>query len=444
VIVMGSTLTYEDTIDGGAGDNTLAIDDADGGTVISNATATSNVYNVSNIKTLRLDAELTNDSTEATIDMAEISGLLNLTIEDAIDNDNNTNDVDVDNLLDGATITLGDADADIAGGNDLVSLDVTFAANSSSNTLTLNLTEGVEVDALTSSDNFIDSATITVADDTIVVNTLSAFTASSITLTGDQTATFGTLSTATTIFDASAATGAVTVVASSTAAELSGGSAGDTLTGGSAADIISGGGGTDTITGKGGIDNITLGGGQDNLHVDDGTATDIIKDFAAGTSGDQIDIDEADLDGSGTAGIASTTVNIVEIYDARDVTSGTTAKIQYLEGQESAADAVNIFLIDLAGTTFANIGAAVDALESGGAAQLTFAGNIAQDDAFIVGYEKTGGGIGIGVANFAAADDNSGGAAATGAANLESAEWFTLEGINDISTLVNANFDWVA
>jgi Ca2+-binding RTX toxin-like protein len=332
VIVMGSTLTYEDTIDGGAGTNTLAIDDADGGTVISNASSTANAYNVSNIQTLRLDAELTNDATEATIDMGEIAGLTTLIIEDAIDNDNGANNIDVDNLADGSTITLGDADGDIAGGNDTVDLDVTFATNSSANNLTLNLTEGVEVNALTSSDNFIDTATITVADDTIVVNTLSSFTAKTINVTGDQTVTFGTLSTSTTTFDASGATGAVTVVGSATASEITGGSAGDTLTGGGAADIISGGAGDDTIRGEDGADNLTGGAGDDDFVLDDDDSVDTINDFTVGASADQIVIDFSGIDGEAGGNLRDSGGDLAN--------SDTVAFITYTSGTAKAAAAI--------------------------------------------------------------------------------------------------------
>jgi len=437
-INMGSTLTYEDTVNGGAGTNTLGLATASGAMIDDDAT-TGNAVNVSNIQKLRLTSELT---ATATIDMSDITGLHTIDIDDFGDSiaaDAHAITKAPDNL----TVIVGDADSDhdTAAEAD-ATLAIGYAANSSANNLTLTL-EGVGIAAMTSSDNFIDSVTINSNGHANVIEDLSGFTAKSITATGAYALDVNdaALSTSTSTFDASAMTAAVDVTASTTATEITGGSGGDTLTGGSSADIISGGAGTDTINGKGGIDTITLGAGVDQLHYDT-VAVDIVKDFTAGASGDQLDIDEADLDAAGAV-IANTTIDLVEIYDNNTVGSGT-AKIQILEGQESATDAVNIFLIDLAGVTFANAAAAVDALESGGAAQLTFAGNISQDDGFVFGYERTAGGVGIAIANFAAADDNSGGAAATGVANLESADLLVFENITDISTLVNANFDFVA
>jgi hypothetical protein len=438
-IDMAGTLTYEDTVNGGAGTNTLGLSTASGAMIDNDAT-TGNAINVTNIQTLRLTAELT---AAGTIDMSDITGLVTIDYDDIGDSlaaDAHVITKAPDNL----TILLGDADSDHDSAAEAdATLAIGYATNSSSNNLTLTL-EGVGLAAMSSSDNFIDAVTINSNGHANILEDISAFTAKSITATGAFALDVNdaALATSTSTFDASAMTAAVAVTASTTATEITGGSGGDTLTGGSSADIISGGAGTDSINGMGGIDTITLGAGVDQLHYEV-VAVDIIKDFTAGAAGDQIDIDEAALDAA-NAVIASTTLDLVEIFDNNSVGAGT-ASIQILEGQEAAADAKNIFLIDLAGVTYANAAAAVDAMESGGAAQLSFAGNIAQDDGFMFGYERTAGGIGLAFANFAAADNNStSGVAATGAANLESADLMVLEGITDISTLVAANFDFVA
>jgi Ca2+-binding RTX toxin-like protein len=84
---------------------------------------------------------------------------------------------------------------------------------------------------------------------------------------------------------------------------FTGGAGSDVITGGLAADVLSGGNGTDTISGGAGADVITGGAGRDNLTGGTGSDTyvyaaatvathggDTLADFAAGTSGDEIEI----------------------------------------------------------------------------------------------------------------------------------------------------------
>jgi hypothetical protein len=332
-IDMAGTLTYEDTVNGGAGTNTLGLSTASGAMIDNDAT-TGNAINVTNIQTLRLTAELT---AAGTIDMSDITGLVTIDYDDIGDSlaaDAHVITKAPDNL----TILLGDADSDHDSAAEAdATVAIGYATNSSSNNLTLTL-EGVGLAAMSSSDNFIDAVTINSNGHANILEDISAFTAKSITATGAFALDVNdaALATSTSTFDASAMTAAVAVTASTTATEITGGSGGDTLTGGSSADIISGGAGTDSINGMGGIDTITLGAGVDQLHYEV-VAVDIIKDFTAGAAGDQIDIDEAALDAA-NAVIASTTLDLVEIFDNNSVGAGT-ASIQILEGQEAAADA---------------------------------------------------------------------------------------------------------
>ena len=181
--------------------------------------------------------------------------------------------------------------------------------------------------------------------------------------------------------------------------------------------------------------------------VTSGLTVDTVTGYTAGSAAtsDELDLDHSELV-TGGAVIAAKTLDFVEIFDANSLTGASTTGLQTLTGAATAVDAANLFLLDLGTTKFANAAAAVDALEAGGAAALTFAGNIAANDAFVFAYENTSGGVTVAVANFVTADDNSGvgAAAATGAGNLEGADLVTLTGVSDVSTLVAADFDWIA
>jgi hypothetical protein len=231
----------------------------------------------------------------------------------------------------------------------------------------------------------------------------------------------------------------------------------DVLNGGAGADVLDGAGGADSITGGEGADQITGGLGADSIILTETTAAkdtvvvtsgltvDTVTGYTAGSAAtsDELDLDYSELVTAGAV-IAAKTLDFVEIFDNNSLTNASTTALQTLTGAATAVDAANLFLLDLGTTKFANAAAAVDALEAGGAAALTFAGNIAANDAFVFAYENTSGGVTVAVANFVAADDNSGGAAATGAGNLEGADLVTLTGVSDVSTLVAADFDWIA
>ena len=158
------------------------------------------------------------------------------------------------------------------------------------------------------------------------------------------------------------------------------------------------------------------------------------------TQEDHINLDVSVLEGSGIL-IATKTLDVVEIHDNNSAATGADVGAQTLTGAGTAADAKNFFILDLGLTKFANADAAVDALELGGGAALTFSGNIAASDAFFFAYENTTGGTNIAAAMFVAADNNSGmgAAAATGAGNLDGVDLVTIVGLADASTLNAAN-----
>ncbi|MEP3895165.1 MAG: DUF4214 domain-containing protein [Litorimonas sp.] len=231
--------------------------------------------------------------------------------------------------------------------------------------------------------------------------------------------------------NANGLTGAVQVTGSATA---------NTIVGTATADTINGGGGNDVITGGAGADAIAGGTGKDTFVLTHGTSIDTISDFLS--VDDTFNLDLSELETANQT-LAATTIDLVEIHDNNSVTAGASS-VQTLTGAATAVDGANVFLLDMGATTYANAAAAVDALETGGAAALSFGGNIAQDDAFVFAYEKTGGGVNIAIANFAAADANGGVAAATGANNLEGADLVTLTGVSDVTTLTAADFAFIA
>tara|TARA_E500000331_G_C17117872_1_gene652513 strand:- start:174 stop:998 length:825 start_codon:yes stop_codon:yes gene_type:complete len=138
------------------------------------------------------------------------------------------------------------------------------------------------------------------------------------------------------------------------------GSAADTMTGGTGVDIVVGGAGADTFNASSGLDKYTGGTGSDIYILSTATAdaTDqlTITDFARGTNGDLIHIDESEVAG--------------DILEA--LTAGTTA---YVEGSigtlgtnnSSTAWASNSFLVvtDQSFATYDLLEAQLD-IENGG------------------------------------------------------------------------------
>jgi len=173
--------------------------------------------------------------------------------------------------------------ADFRNVTDLTTL--TLTAGNAADTLTLNRLSGDTVVTFASSfgatattvnsgtsQKFAFSATGTVASLSVDSGTTSASIATPTGVTGTVTTLTGTslasltvtgagatiitnaVGTALTSINASAATGALTVVASATATTIVGGTAADTITGGNGADTITGGAGADTLVGGAGAD----------------------------------------------------------------------------------------------------------------------------------------------------------------------------------------------
>ena len=303
-VIMGATLTAGDTVTGGEGTDTLAV---------SAAATAATAGKVSGFETLRVDAALNQDmiqftqnSTFTTL-VTNVAGLVNFTNVGA-------------GVTDFTALTTGGA-ASVARLVD-TSADV---LNISGNDSTANVNDGATlIAALTvNNEETLNISSGSDAGEDLTITTLNAADIKTLNLSGSAdviitNAIVGASNLST--VDASAVTGAVTVIASASTANatltgsltgantLTGGTGADTITGGTVADVLTGGNGVDTIDGgagddvlwggigndilTGGIgddhligqtgnDTLTGGVGADTFYLDSGRDT--ITDFVSGT-----------------------------------------------------------------------------------------------------------------------------------------------------------------
>ena len=496
---LGDSLDSNDTVDGGAGTNTLAVTDADGGALID-GTADGNVENVSNIQTLRNDTGAVGAA--VTVDMSQIEGLLNYT---QIEGDDQS--LTITELLDGATVTLGD---DGAAGDTFGTVTLSLATNTASDVTNIALA-GANIAAgedLVTGNGFFDTVNFTTSEDASDLTDLSGFDVDTINISGDQGIDLGAgaISTSTSTVNAADLTGNLEMTASATSTEITGGSGDDTITGGDGADVISGGAGDDDISGGAGDDAIDGGAGDDS--IEGGAGADAI-DGGAGTntvsydgSGAAVTVDLTDNDnnagGDAEGDVLSNIVNVIGSDNADTITGDANANvITGGAGNDNvtggAGADVFTFTLNPGSDTItdfsgnANDGDTIDGLETVGAglgAALTFEAAAidgtavtADVDDLIVVSDGSGGGntaASLDVADVEAYLTNVDGAnngvvgtdtdgddflvavsdgtdtgiflvddAANGTAAIEAAELSliaTLEGVDDASTLVAADF----
>jgi len=353
-----------DSIDGGAGTDTIVVDD------ILNATYAAGIKNFE-----RLVVENDTGDTTPTHDMAVYTGstFTVLRIDDAAADFTNVSSsvTQLEITANGATSAglgrLVDTASD--------ALDIEATANTGDiGTVTLSNEETLTFDA---------------ADGTMNM-TLSAADVTSITVSGDNTVDLGTIAAATGLatVDATGLTGgadyianmasstsAMTVTAHTSATNtgsilnITTGSGADNITGGAGADIINGGAGIDTISGGGGADQITGGDGSDTLaggagldkffYVDTTVAShggDTITDFSA-AAGDEISVEIAVAGGAtgtadglvtitasgvGSAGVTNADLVVVEDAIVVDVSGNATADLSAInttvQGSDGTAD----------------------------------------------------------------------------------------------------------
>jgi Ca2+-binding RTX toxin-like protein len=313
VIDMVATLTTSDTIDGGAGTDTLAIADP------ANLVAS---LKVSNIETVRLAA-----TSATSYDLSYLAGYTSVDFRSnsnaAITSSNVAEGTAVAISADNSnTITHGVKDAANAATTNAATVTIDHGtAETDTDVGTLVLT-GIETVSLvsagvTGTNTAADKLAGTDTTSTInSVATLTAAAATTINVSGAadfQLAATGATLTALTAVNASTLTGSLiyTNRAGATAATtITGGSAADAITGRSSTDNISGGAGNDSITGSGGNDTLAGGDGADTITA--GSGNDVIT---GGDGNDSITGSTGNDNISGDAG------NDTFVIDGADITA---------------------------------------------------------------------------------------------------------------------------
>jgi hypothetical protein len=343
----------------------------------------------------------------------------------------------------------GGADVTIDGGAGIDTMNVANTVDLSASTISLTSVEQIEfeeganaTDDATLASSFVDGLSVIFTDD-------DGSTSTEVVVTMDETSV--DLSGIGFSSDFVDGTDFIRVDASALglATTITGSSQGDTVDGSAAGDTISGAGGADTITGGLGADALTGGAGNDNFVLTSGLSRDTVADFVAGSDNVHFDLSEL----NGASGItASETDTLVTFDDGQaaptDTAGGTTVAIATIDDDTATAadiDDANVIILHGGDTTFATVGAAVDAFEASGAFSLTHENDIADDDTFIFAYENsTTGFVHIAAASFENADANDGAAAAIIDDDLKGTDLMVFTDVTDVTTLTAGDFDFIA
>ncbi len=374
----GDNFDGNDTVNGGAGSDTLSIEEDD---AIALTTAAVELTKISNIEIINLT-----DTLAGNVTLAFFGAATTLELSAGIDANDRTL-----TLVSGDTIDLeADAGDDItivasgSGTSDIVNLTLNnadIAANIQAATVeTLNITTTGTADAGVN--------TIT---GTTAINAIAG--TQSIVISGDEALTFTGAITADNV-DGSAMTDVLTISAGTSAgATIKGGLASDTIAVGDAnADVVDGGAGADTITFDIEVSDVITGGaGADVFLMDNDTDTAaagaLIQDIAAE---DDLDLDLSTIEvltiDGGTA--------VTELTDAagNDVVAGDLTVVS-VTADNTALTSGHIFM--LSGKTYADSVAALADIQTSGARTFTVAANYADNDASLIAYELTSGGMEI-------------------------------------------------
>jgi len=310
------TLTTTDTIDGGAGTDSLT----------ASYTAAVTPFSIANVENITLtDA----DAATETVNLANVTGMESLTLL------SNTAAGDYDNIANIVTLNLT---------NNAVSNDVDYAAaavSGSADAQTINLSSHTA--GTLTLDAGIESVTINSNGPVTNVMTLTATGVATATITG-ATAFTGTFGTAATTIDASAATAVMTI--NQTGAQIS------NITTGTGNDIIDLSGNFVDLTTSASADTVNAGDGTDKLILtgDEAGAVTSAAEFANITGVETVVIDDdGDGDNINMVAMGITTLE----YDALiGATSGT--GINVVDGGEiqydAADNATNARTMTLTGT----------------------------------------------------------------------------------------------
>jgi len=421
------SLTFEDTIVGGDGTDSLRITSAvgDDATILSNTSGSGNVANVSGVETLLLDGTYGEDKT---IDMDQITGLTTIDLEGTAAGNN----VIITDLANNSTIKVGlvSSNGDI---------DIDLKTNTSADTLTLDIETTAAIDDIDATNAFLNTLNIIADSNADLENITDIAGATTLVLSGEGTLALGTLGTNHLSVDATAMEAALTVTTSASSTEIIGGEGGDTLTGGEGANILAGGAGADTIVFEINTSNantLTGGAGSDIFRTIDADAATFaaptITDIDLGTSTTAADTLEISLEGIDALTVATDVVD--SSANSSAATNGTVVQFG-----TDAATIANADLIVMGNADFADNTAMLSALETTGSNTFTYGSDLADNDVILIAYSD-------GTDAYIAAAASAGASAETSNTIDSLTTVVTLEGITtaDLANLDTTDFSFVA
>lgn len=329
-------LTRTDVLNGGAGSDTLIVDDAD----LTGLTAATAFSLISGFETLQINTAL---AANASVRLDRVqAGITNVDVE-AIAAGAVTFGSEVSALnIEFKAMSVGAinvAHTSTTSTADVLTLDMDLGtADVIGGTLTIT---GYETVNLTIPDGTLTSAGagITLAPTTGGIATLNILGDSSLTMDTSDVITADVINAAGMVLATVTEDGLImtteTAEATTVGVRITGSNGVDVLFGSGGNDVIVGGAGADTIHGLGGQDVLTGGAGVDTFVITDGAnqaallaSRDIITDFTAGDSGDKIDYNGAQADTTLSGGDSMTTVssagNLVLAADTKVVNITTT------------------------------------------------------------------------------------------------------------------------
>jgi Ca2+-binding RTX toxin-like protein len=364
-------LTYQDTIDGGDGGDTIELDattavadiafqsvsnvetititDANAGLTIGNLAAAAGIVNVNALSGVNNTISAAGYTTGVTITAATNAG----------NNDDLTGGQGNDTYVFSGANGLEDGDViDGTAGSDVIQLDNSGGAVTAvvdmddiDNVLSIQTTDDDGGDDTTA--EAIDVTFSAIAETTEQTVTVDA---SSITDDDDDLDVTNSAASTTTAFSITGGAGDDTLAGSNAADTLGGGSGADSLTGNGGADTLLGGAGDDAITGGDGADSQTGGAGTDtfvfasttNIDTSDNagattqstsTAADTISDFTAGTDNVQVELALAN---------GGETIDVTDQGDAASIADGL-ALLSSANGEYFFVTGSNQLVMDLDG-----------------------------------------------------------------------------------------------
>lgn len=319
-VTLPANFSSNDSIDGGAGTNTLKI----GGAITA-----ANLVNVKNFQVLELSG--TADDQTINVDASAIAGVTKVVSSwvDGDDTDSTDSAITFSNLGAGTALAITD-------GNSTTTVTGTLKTDTTADSIdvtigkaTATATTGVTIKSVTLNNhetlNVASTGGTSAAANTIT--TLTSSNATKLNVTGDRdlTITNFTGSSSLKTVDASALTGKLIMGNALTAAgnhTLTGGSGADTLRGSTGNDVIVGGAGNDSIVGGGGVDSIDGGDGDDSIELGTGTASKVVT-VTGGAGSDTVTL---------TNGTGSFNINLGDGDDTIKVASGSTL---YIDGDDT-------------------------------------------------------------------------------------------------------------